>query len=126
MRPRTIIGFALGSLLLAVAALFAMNEREVRREEAIGRDTDAKAAALKAAIDANLSVGSSSQADVQRFLQSHGWSSAPDSSDERFVTVGEKPSGVWWCGPVTVGVLFKFGNGYLTETSVASRALSCL
>ena len=125
MGPRSIIGFALGSLLLAVAVVFVLSEREARREEAIGRETDANAAALKADIDAGVPVGTS-QVDVQRFLESHRWSATSDSSYGLFLRVGERPSGVWYCGPVTVGVLLTFGNGQLTATRISSRALNCL
>lgn len=83
-----------------------------------------KARAFKQEIDRRFPAGSS-LAEFRVFANAQtGWQS--ETPERWFISVGQEPSPVWYCGPWEVGVVASFSADRLTSTSVDSWGLDCL
>jgi hypothetical protein len=86
----------------------------------------AKAQILKNEVDQRFPAGAS-QAAVIVFMRgaSRGFHES-EGADSYWLSIGHEPSGVWYCGPMEVGVVARFKDHRLLTTEVQSWGLNCL
>jgi len=83
----------------------------------------AKAQALKDEIDRLLPAGTPRSRFIEFARTRAGW--LGDGGDGYYISVGQEPSRVWYCGPWEVGVLARFTDDRLTVTEVSTWGLNC-
>jgi hypothetical protein len=83
-----------------------------------------KALAFKNEIDRRFPAGTPRAEFTVFASQQTGWQS--EGSDGWYISIGQEPSRVWYCGPWEVGVVVKFSADRLTSTSLGSWGLNCL
>ena len=118
LRTRTLIAFA-----VVAAAVGACATVSRRHDEQLRREGFAKAQTLKDDIDRRFPVGTP-RTQVMEFANKwSGWHA--DSGSSHWISVGQIPSHVWYCGPWEVGVRVSFVEERVSATSVERWGLNC-
>jgi hypothetical protein len=121
-RSKTIA--AVGVVAVVAGAVGARYVAARHRDEQIRREMHEKARTLKDEIDRRFPVGTP-RADFMTFADKQpGWHAR--SGDDYYISIGQEPSRVWYCGPWEVGVVAKFNADRLASTSIGSWGLNCL
>lgn len=110
--------------LLLVAGIGGQCVRSHYHNARTRRDVHAKAQALKDEIDRRFPTGTD-RAEFQPFAEAwSGWHA--ESGNDQFLSVGQVPSDVWYCGPWDVVVVVRFKDKRLTGTQISQIGLNCL
>jgi len=122
-RTRKVAALVVAACVLAGIA-WNRHLASVARDEQLRHVMRMKAQAFKQEVDRRFPPGTS-LAEFDVFAnQQTGWRSK--ASDGWYISIGQEPSGVWYCGPREVGVVATFSAERLTSTSVSSWGLNCL
>jgi hypothetical protein len=117
-------------LVAAVATGYVGCAVSRRHDESVRRDVDRKLEGIKNDLDARFPSGTS-KAEVLAFMQSRfpqaygGMEDCGGNSCHLFF-LDTEPSGVWYCGPIDVGVTIEFRDEALAGVRLLSRANDCL
>jgi hypothetical protein len=125
-RAPTFIRVVLGIAVIA-AICFVGYEMIGWRDAQVRRRVQMKLAGVKHDIDARFPTGAP-KSDVLAFLRSRFVEAGCGGTDQNcdLFYVDQEPSGVWYCGPIDVGILVAFRDDRLVETRVSGRANNCL
>jgi hypothetical protein len=94
-----------------------------RHDERLRREGYAKAQKLKDDIDRRFPAGTL-RAQVDEFAGKwSGWHAESNSS--HYISAGQVPSHVWYCGPWEVGVTVSFNEDRVSATQVDSWGVNC-
>jgi len=114
----------LAAVVIGIAIASATFVLSSGNDDVVRLGMEAKAGSLKQEIDRRFPAGTP-RSEVIAFLKSQsGWSS--EGRDDYWLSVGQAPSGVWYCGPVEVGVRVRFQQDQLVGVVVGSWGLDCL
>ena len=92
-------------------------------DERLRREGYAKAQKVKDDIDRRFPTGTL-RAQFMEFADK--WSGPHGVSESTgWISVGEVPSHVWYCGPWEVGVVVSFAQDRVSTTKVESRGVNC-
>jgi hypothetical protein len=91
--------------------------------EQIRAEMHAKALVLKDEIDRRFPAGTP-RAHFMEFADKWpGWRG--ENSGGYWISIGQEPSRVWYCGPFEVGVVVGFKGDRVTDTRIATWGLNC-
>jgi hypothetical protein len=123
MNSRTVVATFSASLIL----LISVGCFGSRHSEQIRREMHVKAQALKKEVDALFPIGAP-QSTVVEFLRKRRTEFQGGGTDgpESWISIGQVPSRVWYCGPWEVGIVARFQEGRLVQTYVTSWSVNCL
>jgi hypothetical protein len=115
---------AVGAIVVAVLGYTGVRYLASRHhDEQIRREMHAKAQALKDEIDHRFPAGTA-RAHFMEFADKWaGWRG--ESGGDYYLSIGQQPSHVWYCGPWEVGVVMVFTDDRLTRTYVSTWGLNC-
>jgi hypothetical protein len=113
--------FAAGVLALVSVGYFARRHSDER----IRRDMHAKAQALKEEVEHRFPVGTA-QSHVIEYLRSQAGEFRSEQANDYWLSIGQEPSRVWYCGPWEVGIRVRFKDNRLVDTAVDTWGLNCL
>jgi hypothetical protein len=66
------------------------------------------------------------RSDFTQFCKNYvGWHTCSTASGDDYISIGQEPSPVWYCGPWEVGVVTQFTRDRITSTEVTSWGLNC-
>jgi hypothetical protein len=116
------VAIGIGALMLVSVAYLAYRHHN----EELRREMHATAQLLKDEVDRRFPIGAA-QSDVVVFLhsQSRGFHESEGSNDY-WLSIGQEPSGVWYCGPMEVGMVAQFKDHRLLKTEVWTWGLNCV
>ena len=117
--------FISGLLTVVVGYVATQYVASRNRDEVIRREMHTKAQALKDAVDLHFPIGAP-KLKVRQFLNEWPGGHASRSGEDDYVSIGQEPSRVWYCGPFEVGVKARYENDHLAETEIVSWGLNCL
>jgi hypothetical protein len=93
------------------------------RDERMRREMHEKARVLKIEIDRRFPVGTL-RAEFRAFAAKQpGW--LAEAGDDYYLSIGQEPSRVWYCGPWEVGVIARFNADRLASTEISTWGLNC-
>jgi hypothetical protein len=117
-------GAALAVLAVVLSGIaWDRHVASLQHDEQVRREVYKKAQSLKGEIDGLFPVGSARAAFMAFAGKQAGWQSS--GGDDWWISVGQEPSPVWYCGPWEVGVRTRFREDRVTSTSVGSWGLNC-
>jgi hypothetical protein len=117
-RTRTAVVFAVVATVVVTG--FTVSRRH---DERLRREGYAKAQKFKDDIDHRFPAGTL-RAQFMEFADKwSGWHG--DSGSSHWISVGQVPSQVWYCGPWEVGVVVSFAQDRVSATRVDSWSLNC-
>lgn len=118
-RAKTLSVFVV--VAVSVAACVTVSRRH---DEQLRREGFAKAQQLKDDIDRYFPAGTPRRQFLQWSDKWSGWHSTGEGKDQ-WLSVGQIPSHVWYCGPWEVGVVVSFENDRVSATRVERWGLNC-
>ena len=120
-RRRTIAIVAVAVAIVGYAGARFVISRQ--HDDQVRREMHAKAQILKDDIDRRFPAGTL-RAQFMEFADKwSGWHA--DSFDDYFISVGQVPSPVWYCGPWDVVVVVSFAHDRLSATKIGSLGRNC-
>ena len=122
MNRKTKVAAAAGLILIAAARYLAVRHHH---DDEIRRQTHVRAQRFKDEVGRAFAAGAS-QPDVIHFLRDRRLGFYSEGWDEVYLSVGQEPSDVWYCGPMEVGVGVTFKRQRLVQTVVSTWGLNCL
>jgi len=117
-RTRTVVVFAV--VATVVGAGMAVSRRH---DGQLRREGYAKAQKLKDDIDRRFPAGAPRPQFMEFADKWPGWHA--DNVSSHWISVGQIPSHVWYCGPWEVGVIVSFDKDRVSTTEVGSWGLNC-
>lgn len=119
-RTRTFVVFAVvASVVVTGITVSRLHDERLRREGF------AKAQKLKDDIDHYFPAGTPRSRFVDWSDRWSGWHTPGSGGKAQWISVGQVPSHVWYCGPWEVGVIVSFDGDRVSATEVSSWGLNC-
>ena len=120
MSPRTRTAVVFAVVATVVVTGFTVSRLHDQR---LRREGYAKAQKVKDDIDRRFPAGTLRVPFLEFVRKWPGLQSVSESS--AWISVGEVPSHVWYCGPWQVGVRVSFAQDRMSATEVESRGVNC-
>jgi hypothetical protein len=83
----------------------------------------AKAQVLKDEIDRRFPAGTSRARFMEFADKWPGWHG--QAGGDYYLSIGQEPSRVWYCGPFEVGVVSRFKDDRMVNTAIQTWGLNC-
>jgi hypothetical protein len=123
MTSKARLAIAGSAVVLLVGLLAVRHVLSEARDERIRVEMQAKAQAFKEEIDRRFAIGTARATFVEFAERQPGWHASAGA--DYYISIGQEPSRVWYCGPWDVGVIARFRNDRLVGTEISSWGFNC-